>query len=49
MIEHLSKAKDLIDKVVRFFQDNGFQFHEMTEVSQGGQKYLRITVSIKIS
>ena len=49
MIEHLSKVKDLIDKVTKFFADNGFRFHEITEVQQGEQRYLKITVSIKIS
>lgn len=49
MIEHLSKVSDLIMKVKKFFADNGFQFHEITEMQQGGQKYLKITVSIKIS
>lgn len=49
MIEHLSKVSDLIMKIKKFFGDNGFQFNEITEVNKGGQRFLRITMSIKLN
>ena len=42
-------AETRLDKLLHFLEQNEFGFYEMGEKSEGSQKYVRVTVDIKVT